>query len=304
MLCLVSQVRSRICVRFPAAGRVSRNIPVFISIMWFTHTVSRTPAATAGRPTDRRPRWPCTSAPRTETSTPPRTVRTTFCLPYALFHFRFLPHFLAKFAKNGFVCRRRGFSGVAAGHRAERTWCRSYHGNRRHHQLTPAGPRHGCYHGNPGWNHHRRPRPPGPHWAAGHHGYRWQRAAAGGYYGMDGIAWLSELKSFTCLCVRPAGCHSNVRRHHDRRELVAVPAGGAASHGERHTDRSTGQYETWITTICLFIPHSKCMSVGYFWVCLTALKLLLLLHTAVLALYPEESMQTQKVTHRCMLENP
>ncbi len=71
--CLRSQVRSRICVRFPAVGRVSRSTPVFISITWFTRTVSRTPAATAGRPTDRRPRWPCTSAPRTETSTPWRT---------------------------------------------------------------------------------------------------------------------------------------------------------------------------------------------------------------------------------------
>lgn len=78
-----SQVRSRICVRFPAVGRVSRSTPVFISITWFTRTVSRTPAATAGRPTDRRPRWPCTSAPRMETSTPWRT-------PVRLFYFVWL----------------------------------------------------------------------------------------------------------------------------------------------------------------------------------------------------------------------
>lgn len=54
--CLLSQVRSRICVRFPAVGRVLRSTPVFISITWSTRTVSRTPVAIAGRPTDRRQR--------------------------------------------------------------------------------------------------------------------------------------------------------------------------------------------------------------------------------------------------------
>ncbi len=131
--------------------------------------------------------------------------------------------------KNNFVCRRRGFRGVAAGRRAERMWCQSHHGNRRHHQLTPAGARHGRHHGDPGCNQRR---------AAAHHGYGWQRAAAGGCYGMDSVVWSSELKSLTVFV--PAGCHSNIKRHHDWSERVAVPAGGAASNRKRHTDRSTG----------------------------------------------------------------